>query len=106
VPKGRYLGLSLLILVDILVYAVVVYQFLSLAQGEASIAPPFATTDARTTATLMRVVPTFGIPAIAAVVAALTYWRSGRKIFPTVLGGAISAFVLDCLALWGSIPVV
>lgn len=95
--KGRYLGLGFLILVDILIYALVLTQFLGLAQREASL-------GYGRTATVMRAVPAVAIPGIVAVAAALTYWRSGQKVHPSALVGAICAFVVDCLAILGVNP--
>jgi hypothetical protein len=100
VLRGRDLGLGLLILVDILIYAVVLNQFFGLAQGETSGGPSYATEAA-----LMRLVPTLGIPGVAAVAAVVAYWRAGQKMHVSVLVGAIFAFVADCAAIWGSIPV-
>jgi hypothetical protein len=88
----------LLILVDILTYALVLGQWMALARGEAFVGN-------ERTATLMRVVPALAIPGIAVVAAALTYWGSGRNKYLTALMGAICVFVINCLAIWGSIPV-
>jgi hypothetical protein len=98
VSKVRYLWLALLIFVDLVTYALVLGQWMALARGEALV-------GSERTATFMRVVPALAIPGIAVVAAALTYWRSGRNKYLTALMGAICVFIVNCLAIWWSIPV-
>jgi hypothetical protein len=80
VSKVRYLWLALLIFVDLVTYALVLGQWMALARGEAFV-------GSERTATL------------------LTYWRSRRNKYLTALMGAICVFIVNCLAIWGSIPV-
>jgi hypothetical protein len=98
VSKVRYLWLALLIFVDLVTYALVLGQWMALARGEAFV-------GSERTATLMRAVPALAIPGIAVVATALTYWRSGRNKYLTALMGAICVLIVNCLAIWGSIPV-
>jgi hypothetical protein len=96
---ARYLGLALLILVDVFIYVLVVAQFMDLARREAALG--FAND-----ATLLRLIPTIGIPAIVAIIGAVTFWLSGRKIYLSVLVAAICTVFVDLVALIASIPVI
>jgi len=96
---ARYLGLALLILVDVFIYVLVVAQFMDLARREAALG--FAND-----ATLFRLIPTIGIPAIVAIIGAVTFWLSGRKIYLSVLVAAICTVFVDLVALMASIPVI
>jgi hypothetical protein len=95
----RYLGLALLILVDVFIYVLVVVSFMDLARREAALG--FAND-----ATVLRVVPTIGVPAIPAIVGAVTFWLTGRKIYVSVLVAAVCMVVVGLIALIASVPVV
>jgi hypothetical protein len=95
----RYLGLALLILVDVFIYVLVVVSFMDLARRETALG--FASD-----ATLLRVIPTVGVPAISAIVGLVTFWLTGRKIYVSVLVAAVCMVAVGLIALIASVPVV
>jgi hypothetical protein len=95
----RYLALGLLSIGAAFIYVLVVIQFMDLARREAALG--FANA-----ATLDRVVPLIGIPAFAAVLGAVSFWVSGRKIYVGVIVAAICMIFVGLVALVLSVPVV
>ena len=96
---ARYFALALVIIGDVFIYVLALVQSLDLARREAALG---FVTDA----TLFRLLPTIGIPAIVIIVGAGTFWLSGRRLYVSVLVAAICMVFVSFAALVLSTPVV